>query len=45
MGGLLIEISAGLEAGQEVIVGPYNSLRELKDGVLVKTESKAPETE
>ena len=45
MGGLLIEIPAGLQEGQEVIVGPYNSLRELKDGALIKTESKAPETE
>ena len=40
MGGLLIEITAGLKEGQEVIVGPYNSLRELKDGVLIKTEEK-----
>jgi len=45
MGGLLIEISAGLPEGQEVIVGPYSSLRELKDGVLVRTEPKARETE
>ncbi len=45
MGGLLIEISAGLQEGREVIVGPYNSLRELKDGVLIKTESKASESE
>jgi HlyD family secretion protein len=45
MGGLLIEISAGLKEGQEVIVGPYNSLRELKDGVLVKTGVKTPESE
>jgi HlyD family secretion protein len=40
MGGLLIEITAGLKEGQEVIVGPYNSLRELKDGVLIRTEEK-----
>ena len=45
MGGLLIEISTGLQEGREVIVGPYNSLRELKDGVLIKTESKASESE
>jgi HlyD family secretion protein len=45
MGGLLIEISSGLREDQEVIVGPYNSLRELKDGGLVKVESKAPEPE
>jgi len=40
MGGLLIEVSSGLKEGQEVIVGPYNSLRELKDGVLVKPEAR-----
>ena len=40
MGGLFIEISAGLIEGQEVIVGPYNSLRELKDGTLIKPEAK-----
>jgi len=45
MGGLLIEISAGLQEGQEVIVGPYNSLRELKDGVLIRTEVKTTESE
>ena len=43
MGGLLIEISAAFKEGQEVIVGPYNSLRELKDGVLIKTEAKTAE--
>jgi HlyD family secretion protein len=45
MGGLLIEISAGLEEGQEVIVGPYNSLRELKDGSLIKPEAKTTRPE
>jgi HlyD family secretion protein len=40
MGGLLIEIASGLKEGQEVIVGPYNSLRELKDGTLIKPEVK-----
>jgi len=40
MGGLLVEVSAGLDEGQEVIVGPYNSLRELKDGALIKPEAK-----
>ena len=45
MGGLRIEISAGLKEGQEVIVGPYNSLRELKDGVLIKPEVKTTVSE
>jgi HlyD family secretion protein len=45
IGGLLIEISSGLKEGQEVIVGPYNSLRELKDGVLIKPEIKSTASE
>jgi HlyD family secretion protein len=45
MGGLLIEISAGLKEGQEVIVGPYSSLLELKDGVLIKPEVKTTASE
>lgn len=40
MGGLLIEITSGLKEGQEIIVGPYNALRELKDGILLKPEEK-----
>ena len=40
MGGLLIEIISGLKEGQAVIVGPYNALRELKDGILIKPEEK-----
>jgi HlyD family secretion protein len=45
MGGLSIEITSGLKAGQEVIVGPYSSLRELKDGILVKIEAKSSKAE
>ena len=40
IGGLDIEIASGLKEGQEVIVGPYSALRELKDGVAVKLEEK-----
>jgi len=40
MGGLLIEIQSGLKKGQEVVVGPYSALRELKDGTLIKLEEK-----
>jgi HlyD family secretion protein len=40
MGGLLIEITSGLNEGQDVIVGPYSALRELKDGLLIKPEEK-----
>jgi HlyD family secretion protein len=40
MGGLLIEVTSGLKEGQNVIVGPYSALRDLKDGTLVKFEEK-----
>jgi HlyD family secretion protein len=39
-GGMMIEIASGLQEGQEIVTGPYASLRELKDGVLIKTETK-----
>jgi HlyD family secretion protein len=39
-GGMLIEITSGLTEGREIVTGPYASLRELKDGVLIKTETK-----
>ena len=39
-GGMMIEITAGLQEGQDIVTGPYASLRELKDGALIKTEPK-----
>jgi HlyD family secretion protein len=39
-GGMMIEIMSGLQVGQEIVTGPYASLRELKDGVLLKPEDK-----
>ncbi len=45
MGGLLIEIISGIKENQEVIVGPYSSLRELKDGTLVTPEKKSTKSE
>jgi len=39
-GGMMIEIASGLADGQELVTGPYASLRELKDGVLVKADAK-----
>lgn len=39
-GGMMIEVTSGLQEGQEIVTGPYASLRELKDGVLIKTETK-----
>jgi len=43
-GGMMIEITSGLADGQDIVTGPYASLRELKDGVLVKTETKKDAT-
>ncbi|MBM3310043.1 MAG: efflux RND transporter periplasmic adaptor subunit [Candidatus Aminicenantes bacterium] len=40
MGELLIEVVTGLRDGQDVITGPYDALRGLKDGVLIKPEPK-----
>jgi HlyD family secretion protein len=37
-GGMNIEITVGLKENQDIVTGPYASLRELKDGVLIKTE-------
>jgi HlyD family secretion protein len=39
-GGMMIEITSGLQDGQDIVTGPYASLRDLKDGVLIKTETK-----
>ncbi len=44
MGEMLIEILEGLEEGKEIVVGPYDSLRQLKDDTLIK-EEKRQETE
>lgn len=43
-GDLNIEVVSGLEEGQEVVVGPYSALRQLKDGTLIKREITKPET-
>ncbi|MDD8015776.1 MAG: efflux RND transporter periplasmic adaptor subunit, partial [Acidobacteriota bacterium] len=39
-GGMMIEVTAGLNESQEIVSGPYSALRELKDGILVKSEAK-----
>jgi HlyD family secretion protein len=39
-GGMNIEIVSGLKENQNIISGPYSALRDLKDGVLVKSEEK-----
>ena len=43
MGEMNIEITSGLEEGQEIIVGPYSALRQLKDDTLIKQEEKKEE--
>jgi len=43
MGELRIEITSGLEEGQEVVIGPYSALRQLKDDMLIKAEEKKEE--
>jgi len=45
MGEMMIEIISGLEEGQEIVVGPYSALRQLKDDMLIKQEEKKEETE
>ena len=42
-GGMMIEIVSGPAEGQDIVTGPYASLRELKDDVLVKAEAKKDE--
>lgn len=44
MGEMTIEIKSGLQEGDEIVAGPYSALRELKDGKLIKAESKKEET-
>ena len=43
MGELLIEITSGLDEGQDVVVGPYSALRLLKEDTLIKAEEKKDE--
>jgi len=40
MGELMIEVQSGIQEGQSIAVGPYNALRQLRDGMLVKPEWK-----
>lgn len=40
-GEMLVEAVEGLQAGQEIVTGPYSSLRLLKDGTLLKPEANA----
>lgn len=38
LGEMMIEITEGLKEGQQIVVGPYDSLRQLKDDTLIKPE-------
>lgn len=39
IGEMDVEVTEGLKEGQEIVTGPYNSLRELEDGRLIKREA------
>lgn len=36
-----IEVLSGLKEGEEIVIGPYKTLRALKDGALLKRDTKA----
>jgi HlyD family secretion protein len=44
-GSLEIEVVSGLEAGQEIVIGPFRALRELSDGDKVTVKQEEDETE
>ena len=39
-----IEVTSGLTEGQEIVIGPYSTLRTLKNGSLVKRDTAKPVT-
>ena len=39
-----IEVLSGLHDGDEVVIGPYKTLRVLKNGALLKRDTSAPAT-
>ncbi len=41
--GQMIEVTSGLNGGEEVITGPYKSLRTLREGDVVKVKKEEPE--
>jgi len=45
MGELEVEIASGLTESQTIISGPYDALRTLKDGDLIKTDVRKEKTE
>ena len=39
-----IEVLTGLKDGQEIVIGPYKTLRTLKDGSLLKRDTQPAST-
>jgi HlyD family secretion protein len=39
-----IEVLSGLKDGDEIVIGPYKTLRTLKDGALLKRDTEKPTT-
>jgi len=39
-----IEVLSGLQDGQEIVIGPYKTLRTLKNGALLKRDTQTPAT-
>jgi HlyD family secretion protein len=37
-----IEVTSGLTAGEEIVTGPFKTLRALKSGSLVKRDTEKP---
>ena len=35
-----IEVLSGLSPGEEIVTGPYKTLRDLKDGALLKRDTR-----
>ncbi len=44
-GSLEIEVTEGLTPGQEIVIGPFRALREIKEGATVVVQQEANETE
>jgi HlyD family secretion protein len=40
-----IEVLSGLTQGQEIVTGPYKTLRDLKNGSLLKRDTAKPATQ
>ena len=39
-----IEVTGGLHEGQEIVTGPFKTLRTLKNGALIKRDTEKPKT-